>query len=218
MPYLYMLQPVEYINTNCFKIGLSSTFDLNRLKSYGVGTRYIQYFECINYREAETELINNLNNEETVTLFKGREYFCGNKKTILSIFIQIMLKYTDMEEEDIIKKVKNEEEDVEKEVENRVKYVIKEVLVDKILNKKVENVNSKEIFKNSKMHECKFCTLNFKCQYDLNRHLNTKRHKEKVENKKLCDGCFKEFYNRSSKLRHEKSCKIMQTNIETRNK
>ena len=201
MPYLYMLQPVEYINTNCCKIGLSSTFELNRLKSYGVGTRYIQYFECINYREAETELINNLNNEETVTLFKGREYFCGNKKTILSIFIQIMLKYTDMEEEDIIKKVEIEENTKEN------------------VDKKVQNVNSKEIFKNSKkQYSCKFCKFSCKYESDYKRHLNSKKHKENTENKKLCDGCFKEFYNRSSKLRHEKSCKIMQTNIETRNK
>lgn len=48
MPYLYMLQTVEYINTNCFKICLSSTFYLTRLKSYGVGIRYIQYFNKYN--------------------------------------------------------------------------------------------------------------------------------------------------------------------------
>ncbi len=152
MPYLYMLQPVEYINSDCYKIGLSSTFDLNRLKSYGSGTRYIQYFECSNYREAETELINNLNNEETVTLFKGREYFSGNKKTILNIFIQIMLKYTDMEE-DNIKKVELEEKE---NVENKAK--------DVLINKKVENINLKEVLKNSKnQYECKFCK-SFFCQ------------------------------------------------------
>jgi hypothetical protein len=200
-----MLQPVEYINTNCYKIGLSSTCDLNRLKSYGVGTRYIQYFECSNYREAETELINNLNNDQTVNLFKGREYFCGNKQTILSIFIQVMLKYTNMEEEDIIK----EEENKEEEVENRVGDVIKEVFVDKIHNKKVENVNSKEVFKNNKnQYSCKLCSLTTKDKKDFNKHLNTIKHKKKFTNDNICKTCFKVFSNKSNKTRHEKQCSI----------
>jgi hypothetical protein len=65
------------------------------------------------------------------------------------------------------------------------------------------------------MHECKFCKFSCKYESEYNRHLNSKRHKEKSESKNLCDGCFKEFSTKFNKNRHEKSCKIMQTNIET---
>jgi Zinc-finger of C2H2 type len=71
------------------------------------------------------------------------------------------------------------------------------------------------------MLSCVLCK--FKCTYesDYKRHLNTKKHKENLGNKNLCDGCFKEFSTKSNKNRHEKSCKIIQTinntNIETQN-
>lgn len=67
------------------------------------------------------------------------------------------------------------------------------------------------------MRVCTFC--NFSCKYesDYNRHLNSKKHKEKLEGKNLCDGCFKEFSTKSSKIRHEKKCEIIRTNIETQN-
>jgi hypothetical protein len=189
MPYLYILQPVEYINTNCYKIGLSSTFDLNRLKSYGVGTRYIQYFECSNYREAETELIHKLRREETVTLFKGREYFYGDKQTILNIFIQVMLKYTNMERE-------------EKNIENITENNIKEVLVNKIINNKV---NSTEVVKNQ--YTCSVCDYKTLLVQNYNKHLKTLRHKKNIESSNICNSCFKQFVNKYTRKRHEKNCK-----------
>ncbi len=67
------------------------------------------------------------------------------------------------------------------------------------------------------MHECKICKFSCKYESEYNRHLNSKRHKEKVENKNLCDGCFKEFSTKFNKNRHEKSCKIMQQNYTTNN-
>lgn len=66
------------------------------------------------------------------------------------------------------------------------------------------------------MPQCKLC--GFTCKYESNykSHLNSKKHKEKVESKNLCDGCFKEFSTKSNKYRHEKKCGIMQ-NIHTQN-
>ena len=186
-----MLQPVEYINTNCYKIGLSSKFDLNRLKSYGAGTRYIQYFECSNYRKAETELINNLNNDKTVNLFKGREYFYGNKQTILNIFIQIMLKYTNMEKEE-----------TEGNIENITENNIKEVLVNKIINNKV---NSTKVIKNQ--YTCSVCDYKTKLVCNYNKHLKTSKHKENIESSNICNSCFKQFVNKYTRKRHEKNCK-----------
>jgi hypothetical protein len=67
------------------------------------------------------------------------------------------------------------------------------------------------------MPACALCK--FSCKYESNfkSHLNSKKHKENIANKNLCDGCFKKFSTKSSKNRHEKTCKIMQTNIETQN-
>lgn len=97
MPYVYLLQPAEFINTDCYKIGISSKCDLNRLKSYGNGSRYIQYFECDKYMEAEKELIHILNNTDGLKLFKGREYFCGDKNKIVKAFMKIMNKYVEID-------------------------------------------------------------------------------------------------------------------------
>lgn len=69
------------------------------------------------------------------------------------------------------------------------------------------------------MPQCKLC--DFTCKYESNykSHLNSKKHKEKLESKNLCDGCFKEFSTKSNKYRHEKKCGVMQTinNIHTQN-
>lgn len=97
MPYVYLLQPAEFINTDCYKIGISSKCDLNRLKSYGSGSRYIQYFECNKYMEAEKELIHILNNTDGLKLFKGREYFYGEKNKIVKAFMKIMNKYVEID-------------------------------------------------------------------------------------------------------------------------
>lgn len=206
MPYLYMLQPVEYINTNCYKIGLSSTCNLNRLKSYGVGSRYIHYFECSNYREAETELIHKLRREETVTLFKGREYFCGNKRTILNIFIQVMLKYTGMENynEEYVEEFIGENE-VES-VENKVEKIIEKTFIEKI----IETKNAKEEIlnnNNKKQYLCKACDYTTDIKSNFNKHTKTNLHLENLNHKNACASCFKSFANKWNKDRHEKLCK-----------
>lgn len=56
MPYIYLIKPAEFIDTECYKVGLSSKCDLNRLKSYGAGTEYIQYFSCKNFEQSEKEI------------------------------------------------------------------------------------------------------------------------------------------------------------------
>ncbi len=71
------------------------------------------------------------------------------------------------------------------------------------------------------MHDCKICNFSFKCNYDFNRHLKSKKHKEKINSTNLCQGCFKQFSTRSNKTRHEKKCKdnqfLCNVNIETQN-
>lgn len=70
------------------------------------------------------------------------------------------------------------------------------------------------------MPSCNLCHYDFKCNYDLNKHFNTKKHKEKLNSGTICTGCFKEFSTKFNKSRHEQKCnRTVQniTNIETQN-
>lgn len=54
---IYFIQPVEYLNTNTYKIGYSSKNNLSRCKNgYGLGTRYISINECNEPLEAEKKI------------------------------------------------------------------------------------------------------------------------------------------------------------------
>ena len=57
MPYVYLIQPVELIGTKRYKIGMSSLNNLNRMKSYKNGTRYLFICEKTNALEVERKLI-----------------------------------------------------------------------------------------------------------------------------------------------------------------
>jgi hypothetical protein len=199
MPYVYLLQPAEFINTNCYKIGMSSLEDLSRLKSYGHGTKYIQSFECINYIGAEKELIDKLNQNVDVQLFKGREYFCGALKNIRKVFIEVMNKYLEMELET---QTANEEyEETNNNIENKKcdeanggAYIEKTAIA---------NFN----FADNKTITCKLCKYNARDKFNYERHLKSTSHQEKEKNASKCKHCSSIFYNKYSMLRHEKVCK-----------
>lgn len=191
MPYVYLLQPAEFINTNCYKIGMSSLEDLSRLKSYGHGTKCIQCFECINYKEAEKELLKELNEDTTINLFKGREYFCGALKNIKKVFIKVMNKYVEMELE------LDNTEDSEKYEE-----------AIKTPEKNKDTVINTCNYADNKMITCKLCNYQARDKFNYNKHLNSKKHYEKVEKSaSKCEHCSNMFYNKYSMLRHEKICK-----------
>lgn len=199
MPYVYLLQPAEYANTNRYKIGISSACNLNRLKSYGRGTEYIRYFQCVNYKEAESELIKELNNSDKSTLFRGREYFYGHKADILEIFTNVMNKYTKIELDEM-KRVSDSATEINQNStreEQKVKYVN---------TQKPSSTIRSEIKNNTKMFSCEQCkfSCSFKCDYV--RHLKTKKHVQNLEINNSCAGCLKVFSNKSNKTRHEKTC------------
>jgi hypothetical protein len=82
-------------------------------------------------------------------------------------------------------------------------------------------INNKYI--NITMIKCAPCAFTCKYQSEFNRHLKSIKHKENINSKTVCSGCFKEFANSSNRSRHEKKCnKIIQileikNNIETQN-
>lgn len=61
------------------------------------------------------------------------------------------------------------------------------------------------------MFECKVCDVKFKCQYDLNRHFNTKKHKDRDNKNNYCRSCYKSLSSKFNRDRHERSCNTYQT-------
>jgi len=90
MGYIYLLQPAELVGTNRYKIGISSKDNLNRLKSYGNGTRYIFFMECSDFLYIENKLKDAFNKSDCVKLIKGKEYFEGLECNIVKIFMNVI--------------------------------------------------------------------------------------------------------------------------------
>jgi hypothetical protein len=90
MGYIYLLQPAELVGTNRYKIGISSKDNLNRLKSYGNGTRYIFFMECLDFLYIENKLKVAFNKSDCIKLIKGKEYFEGDECNIIKIFMTVM--------------------------------------------------------------------------------------------------------------------------------
>jgi hypothetical protein len=95
---IYLIQPVEYLNTNVYKIGCSSKNDISRLTSYKKGFRPLHISICKNPFKLEKIIKEEFNAK--YTLIKGREYFSGNESKIIKNFKHIVEIYNDnMEEE-----------------------------------------------------------------------------------------------------------------------
>ena len=58
MGLLYFIQPLEFLNTNVYKIGMSRDSELVRCRTgYKRGTRYIAIMECLDAVNVEKILI-----------------------------------------------------------------------------------------------------------------------------------------------------------------
>lgn len=80
MPYVYLIQPVELVSTNRYKIGMSNLPNLNRMRSYKCGTRYLLVCDCDDALTLERKLIKVFSNK--YKLIAGNEYFeCENELT-----------------------------------------------------------------------------------------------------------------------------------------
>ncbi len=88
--YVYLIKPKEYASDDCdvYKIGMSSKQDLSRLRSYGVGSRYIAMVEVENYLEAERKLKSAFGS--MFRLHHGNEYYSvDNEEKAVSVFLNI---------------------------------------------------------------------------------------------------------------------------------
>lgn len=97
MPYVYLIQPVELVGTNRYKIGMSSLDNLNRMKSYKNGTRHLFICEKPNALEIERKLIKAFNSK--YKLIGGNEYFeVDDEQTMIELFISVAMGYAKKEE------------------------------------------------------------------------------------------------------------------------
>lgn len=63
------------------------------------------------------------------------------------------------------------------------------------------------------MHECKICKFKTNNKFDYNKHLETSKHKQKVNSDKICIHCNKSYSNKYNKNRHEKQCNANVNNL-----
>ena len=103
MACIYLIQPKEYIGTGTCKIGMSRKNDLQRPKSYGIGTRFLCIMECQNPFRLEKKIIEKFN--DSFQKIQGNEYFChcGEEDEMIKLFIEIVLqhKIVDRKEEEV---------------------------------------------------------------------------------------------------------------------
>ena len=96
---VYLLQPADDLGSNCFKIGMSKSNTTKRINQYGSKSQIICTRECSNPRDVEKTLIKKFN--KLFQLYKGREYFTGDKLKMIECFDQCIketAKYNMMEE------------------------------------------------------------------------------------------------------------------------
>lgn len=89
---IYLIQPVELIGTERYKIGMTSNPNLDRCKNgYKKGSRYICIMECNEPLVLERNIKNIFN--EKFTLIAGKEYYEGNEKYVLNTFNNLVIEY-----------------------------------------------------------------------------------------------------------------------------
>ena len=81
---VYLVQPQEFSESSIYKIGMTKRNDDSRISSYGMDTTVLRIVECSNPKDVETELIQLFNRK--FELSKGKEYFEGNKESMIECF------------------------------------------------------------------------------------------------------------------------------------
>jgi hypothetical protein len=95
MPFVYLVQPCELVGTNRYKIGMSNQDNLNRLKSYKNGSRYLCFFEQSNALKIEKQIKEEFNKK--YKLIAGKEYFqSDDEKEMIKLFTNIVFGYNEI--------------------------------------------------------------------------------------------------------------------------
>jgi hypothetical protein len=157
---IYFLQPCELVGTYRYKIGCSKICNLNRCQTgYRKGTRYLCIMECINPLELERNIKNLFNKK--FKIIAGNEYFEGDEKIMLKLFIEIVMKNQELsgkinigQNTEVIekinkikkeKKIVKENKSLKKEIKENIKEESNKII--KFGNEKFDKIDNNKILK-----------------------------------------------------------------------
>jgi hypothetical protein len=90
MPHVYLVQPMELVGTNRYKVGMSSLGNLSRVRSYKNGSRYLCIFEKPDAYMVERRLLRAFRAQ--YKLIAGNEYFeAENEAAMIDLFISVAM-------------------------------------------------------------------------------------------------------------------------------
>jgi hypothetical protein len=82
---IYLIQPPQCVGTNCYKIGMSKSSAMRRIRDYGSGCINVVSRECDNPLAVEKELIELFNSRFGAPV-RGREWFSGSKLDMIEAY------------------------------------------------------------------------------------------------------------------------------------
>lgn len=93
MPFVYLIQPTELINTHRYKVGMSNLTNLSRMKSYKSGTKYLCICECFDPYKLEQIILQEF--RKRFTLIAGNEYFHITlpEGELVSLFMHLVITH-----------------------------------------------------------------------------------------------------------------------------
>lgn len=151
--FVYLIQPPEFVSTNVFKIGYSCQENLNRIRQYGSNTYIICITTSDNAPLTEKKLIKAFRSKYTI--HKGKEYFVGEDVKLMERFFYSVAK-SDAEVED--KLGMNAATNVETNIDVNLEA-------------------------NNKRFECSCCNYKTNRKDNYDRHMKSKRHIGRNEEK-----------------------------------
>ena len=132
---VYLVQPSDCLGSSCYKIGMSKSNTIRRLKDYGNKCINIVSRECLNPNEVEFQLIE-LFNIHFGAPCKGREWFNGSKHKMIEVFDECFANYAEHNKETHDpEKCKLTFDSVQLYIQNHIEYT--QMIYDDSINNKM---------------------------------------------------------------------------------
>jgi len=98
---VYLIQPPECIGTNCYKVGMSQSNTIRRIRSYGYDCINIVSRECANPIDVERELIA-LFQFRFGNPVQGREWFSGSKREMIRAYDECFATHAEYVDDNLV--------------------------------------------------------------------------------------------------------------------
>lgn len=153
---IYLIQPKEFLNTDIYKVGMSSKMNLSRIQVQGCKSRCLFVMECVMAHKLESTIKTIF--KQKFTLYKGSEYFKGNELVMTDEFMSLCIEHK--------LKYRLDKFKIAKQSDNLI------VIKDECDIVKIKPNKNSDIEKNpTKVYRCN-CKKTFSCYQNLWRHRN----------------------------------------------